>query len=497
MSDVHLEFLNTAYMKIRTEPGILMELCEHFTFFAENYKFNPRFKNRMWDGKIRLINRLTGACYAGLAQRIKKFCDDRQYTFSFDDQFAYDNVSVKEVRDFMETLDLPDWLEIRDYQVDAIVKCLRSRRRTLLSPTSSGKSFMIYVINEWYRRKYNTKSLIIVPTIGLVQQMQSDFVSYGFKGSIHTSTEGLLKDNDIKSHIVITTWQSLDNGKKKMPKEWFDQFRVAFGDEAHGCKAATLVKILSNMEHTPFRFGTTGTLDNNPLNQHTIEGLFGAQYATTTTRELIDEGHAADIKIKCIVLRYPEDVRKAFAKPVIDKRTGKPRRKTYQEEIDFLVDYDSRNDFIKNLALSLKGNKLVFFRLTDHGEKIYKALADTTNAFYIDGSVKNREEIRKAIEEEENAILVASLGTTSTGVSINRLHHMIAASPSKSKIKVLQSIGRMLRQHDEKVHATLYDIVDDISWKSQKNFTLLHFEERAKIYDSEKFDYKIYTVGIK
>lgn len=499
MSDVHLEFINTAYLKIRTEPGILMELCEKFTFFAENYKFNPRFKNRVWDGKIRLINRLTGACYAGLAQRIKKFCDEMGYSFSFDDEFAYDNVSVKEVEDHLGGLGLPDWLEIRDYQVDAIVKCLRSRRRTLLSPTSSGKSFMIYAISEWYRKKVKSKSLIIVPTIGLVQQMKSDFESYGFKGSIHTSTEGLLKDNDIQSNIVITTWQSLDNGKKKMPKEWFDQFSVVFGDEAHGAKAATLVKILSNMENTPFRFGTTGTLDNHALNQHTIEGLFGAQYRTTTTRELIDEGHAADIKIKCIVLRYPEDVRKAFAKPVIDNRSGKPRRKTYQEEIDFLIDYDKRNDFIKNLALSLKGNKLVFFRMTDHGEKIYNGLSDQTNAFYIDGSVSGskREEIRKAIEEEENAILVASLGTTSTGVSINRLHHMIAASPSKSKIKVLQSIGRMLRQHDEKVHATLYDIVDDISWKSQKNFTLSHFEERAKIYDAENFDYKIYTVGIK
>lgn len=477
------------------DPGILMELSDQLTFFKDNYKYDPKFRNRLWDGKIRLVNRMTRLVYAGLAQKIKKFCDANDYSFTFDDEFTYDNVSVKEVEDHIKSLGIPDWLEIRDYQVESIVKCLRSRRRTLLSPTSSGKSFMIYAISTWYRQK----TLIIVPTIGLVNQMASDFRDYGFKGVIHTSTEGLLKDNDIAADFVITTWQSLDNGKSKMPKKWFDQFKVVFGDEAHGCKATTLIKILSNMESTPYRFGTTGTLDNSDLNKHTIYGLFGAPYQSTTTRELIDNGYAADIKIKCIVLKYPDDVRKDFNKPVYDPKTKKSRKKTYQEEIDFLIGYDKRNVFIKNLALSLDGNKLVFFRLTDHGDKLNAALDGNANVFYIDGGVKGakREEIRKAIEEEENAILLASLGTTSTGVSINRLHHMIAASPSKSKIKVLQSIGRMLRQHDEKTHATLYDIVDDLSGGSKKNYTLTHFEERAKIYDQESFDYKIYNVGLK
>lgn len=499
MSDVHLEYLNSATLRLRCDPGTLMELAEKFTFFKDNYKFDPKYKARMWDGKIRMINRLTGTCYAGLAHRIKKFCDANGYTLSFDDGFLYDNVSVKEVEDFMKSLNLPDWLEIRDYQVDAIVKCLRSRRRTLLSPTSSGKSFIIYVIGEWYRQKHGCKELIIVPTIGLVRQMQSDFESYGFKGKIHNSTEGLLKDNDIECDYVITTWQSLDNGKKKMPKEWYNQFRVVFGDEAHGAKATTLIKILTAMENTPYRFGTTGTLDNSPLNQHTIEGLFGAQYKTVSTRELIDGGHAADIKIKCIILTYPEQEAREFHKGQPIPGSSKRKYKSYQEEVDYLVGYQKRTDFIKNLALSLKGNKLVFFRLTDHGKELYDSLKDHSNVFYIDGSIKGgeRELIRKAIEEEENAILVASLGTTSTGVSINRLHHMIAASPSKSKIKVLQSIGRMLRQHDEKSHAVLYDIVDDISHGSKKNFTLQHFEERAKIYDQEQFDYKIYKVGLK
>lgn len=482
MSQVHLKFLTHTHCQIVTDKGTLMELADALTWKAENYRFHPKYKARIWDGNISLVNRVTGVCYVGLAQRIKKFCDQRQYNFSFDPELYHDNISVKEVEDMIDSLDLPDWVEIRDYQVDAVVKCLRSRRRTLVSPTGSGKSLMIYFISQWYKQK----TLIIVPTIGLVSQMKSDLESYGFKGVIHVSTGGLSKDFDIPADIVITTWQSLDNGKSKVNKKWYDQFKVVIGDECHGAKATTLIKILSAMENTPYRFGTTGTLDNIELNKATIEGLFGAQYKTTTTRALIDQGHVADIKIKCITLKYPEEIAKQL------------RGKTYQEEIDFLTTYAPRNEFIKNLALSLKGNKLVFFRLIDHGQELYAMFGDKDDVFYIAGDVgvSDREEIRKAIEDKQDAILVASLGTTSTGVSIKKLHHMIAASPSKSKIKVLQSIGRMLRQHESKEHAVLYDIVDDLSIKSHKNYTLKHFEERLKIYDSEKFNHKVYNVRI-
>lgn len=482
MTKIHLKFLNHTHCQAVTDRGTLMELADALTWKAENYRYHPKYKAGIWDGNISLVNRVTGVCYIGLAQRIKKFCEQRQYEFTFDPELYHDNISVKEVEDMIASLNLPSWVEIRDYQVDATVKCLRSRRRTLVSPTGSGKSLMIYFIYQWYKKK----TLIIVPTIGLVSQMKSDFESYGFDGEIHVSTDGLSKDMNIQADIVITTWQSLDNGKSKVNKKWYDQFQVVVGDECHGAKAMTLVKILSNMENTPYRFGTTGTLDNIDLNKATIEGLFGAQYKTTTTRALIDQGHVADIKIKCIRLKYPEEVAKQL------------KGKTYQEEIDFLTKYDPRNEFIKNLTLSLKGNKLVFFRLVDHGKELYAKLSDTDDVFYIAGDVgvADREGIRKAIEEKQNAVLVASLGTTSTGVSIKRLHHMIAASPSKSKIKVLQSIGRMLRQHESKEHAVLYDIVDDLSIKSYKNYTLKHFDDRLKIYNAEQFNHKVYNVRI-
>ena len=491
MSDVHLKYINSVNVKVCADPSTIMELSDQLTYYADNYKWNPKYKARMWDGKIRLVNQLSGITYAGLAQRIKKFCDARGYSFSFDDELTYANVSEYELTEFIKTLNIPAKYEIRDYQFKSILKCIRSGRRTLVSPTSSGKSLMIYIIMRWYQQN---KGLIIVPTIGLVGQMESDFRDYGYAGNIHVSTGGLSKSNDIDCDIVITTWQSLNNGKTKMPKQWYSQFGVVFGDEAHGCKATSLIQILSSLENCRHRFGTTGTLDGHPLNEATIEGLFGPQYRSTSTKQLMDDGYVAKLKIKCIVLKYPEDVKKQFHTPVNKKK------KTYNEEIDFLVNNDKRNKFLKNLTLSLKGNKLLFFRMIDHGKLLHTTISSVSdhNVFYIDGGVSgvDRESIRRAIEDEENAVLIASLGTTSTGVSINKLHHMIAASPSKSKIKVLQSIGRMLRMHQEKEEAILYDVVDDLSYKSQTNFTLNHFLERCKIYDAERFDYEIYNVRL-
>jgi superfamily II DNA or RNA helicase len=486
MPDIHFKSLNCSHIQIQAETSILYELCDSFTFFAENYQYSPKYKSRMWDGKIRLINTTTGVVYAGLAQAIKKEAERRGYEVTFDDELYYDNISEKELLTFIDSLDIPEKYESREYQTQSILKCLRSKRRTLISPTSSGKSLMIYVISQWYS---DQKCLIVVPTIGLVKQMASDFIDYGYKGKFHLSTDSLSKSTNIDADIVITTWQSLDNGKTKMPKAWYEQFGVVFGDEAHGCKAKTLISILTNLVNCKYRFGTTGTLDGRTLNEFTIQGLFGPKYQAVTTKELMDQGYVSPLKIKCIVLKYPEEI----AKQVVKMK--------YPDEVQFLVTNESRNNFIKNLTLSLEGNKLVFFRFRDHGETLYQLIKSESdhNVFYIAGDVKadEREIIRHAIDDEHNATLVASLGTTSTGVSINKLHHMIAATPSKSKIKVLQSIGRMLRMHDEKTEAILYDIVDDLSYKSKNNYTLEHFFERIEMYDNEQFQYKIYNVRLK
>ena len=441
-----------------------------------SYKWSPKYKARVWDGKIRLVNSMTGQCYMGLAQRIKKFCDARGYGFTFDKEFAYKKITPEHIHKFSKVIGLPEKFTPRDYQIAAVYKGVKSNRRTIISPTSSGKTLIMYMLTQWY---FKEKALIIVPTIGLVNQCRDDFESFGYKGVVHCSTDGLSRDNDIPADIVVTTWQSLENSKPRIPKQWYRQFGMVIGDEAHGAKATSMKKIMENLEHARFRFGTTGTIPDDPLSQATIEGLFGPFFRAISTKEMQERGFASDLNIICLVLKHPRDEVKAA------KTKGTMK---YNEEIDYLISSEKRNNYIKNLTMKLKGNKLLFFARKAHG-KTLADLLEGEHLYYIDGGVKGetRDEIRKDLESVDGAILLASLGTTATGVSINKLHHMIAAHPTKSKIRVLQAIGRILRLHEEKLDkgATLYDIVDDMSTPSRDNYTLEHFRERVKYYDAE------------
>lgn len=329
-------------------------------------------------------------------------------------------------------------------------------------------------------------TLIIVPTTTLVHQMYSDFESYGFNSEKYCHKIMAGKDKNTDKPVVITTWQSI----YKLRKDFFSKFDVVIGDEAHLFKAKSLTSIMTKMENTIYRYGFTGTLDGTQTHKLVLEGLFGPAQKVTTTKELMDQQHLASFKIKILALQYIDEIRKTVAKM------------KYQDEMDFLVSHEPRNKFIKNLALSLEGNTLLLFQYVEkHGRILQEMIESEANGrkvFFIHGGVKGeeRDEIRGIVEKERDAIIVASYGTFSTGVNIRNLHSIIFASPSKSKIRNLQSIGRGLRRSDTKDSAVLYDLADDLSWKSTSNFTLKHLMERVKIYDEEKFDYKLYRVNL-
>ena len=166
--------------------------------------------------------------------------------------------------------------------------------------------------------------------------------------------------------------------------------------------------------------------------------------------------------------------------------------------MDYLVTNIERNNFIKRLALSLKGNTLLLFQYVEkHGHVLEEIIKDNDKeVFYIHGGVDadTREEIRHLVETKDNCIIVASSGTMSTGVNIRNIHNIIFASPSKSRVRNLQSIGRGLRKSDNNQITTLYDIADDLQ---TKNYTLRHFVERVKLYNEEQFDYTIEKYGIQ
>jgi superfamily II DNA or RNA helicase len=333
--------------------------------------------------------------------------------------------------------------------------------------------------------------LIVVPTVSLVAQLHSDFNIYGEEGwdayrNVHCIMEG--KSKDTEKPITISTWQSI----YKMPKNYFDQFDVVIGDECHLFKAKSLTSIMTKLTKAKHRIGTTGTLDGTDTHQLILEGLFGPVKQITTTKELIDSKQLSDFHIKALTLRYSEDERKRMA------------RSRYQDEIDFIVAHEKRRNFIRNLTVSLDGNTLVLFQYVEkHGKPLYECIKNAIDKdrkiFFVYGGtdVDQRERVRAIVEEENNAIIVASNGVYSTGVNIKRLHNIIFTHPGKSKVRTLQSIGRGLRTGEDKTIATLYDIVDDLGYKTHKNFAIKHFLERHKHYMDEKFDVKIYKVDLK
>lgn len=474
---------NDVHIKLHCDSGVAFEISEYFTFNVPGAKFTPAYKNKVWDGKIRLFHLMRGTLYAGLLSSVLDFAKDRDYEIEYDNpnDFAEDVFPDKAALDFIKTLELP--YEVRDYQLEAFVHAVRKKRAVLLSPTASGKSLMIYLLATFLVSK---KILIIVPNIGLVHQLAADFINYGCpEHLIHKIFAG--QDKDTSAVFTITTWQSI----YQLPKAWFDKYGVVIGDEAHQFKAKCLVEIMEKLVDCEYRYGFTGTLDGTQTNKLVLEGLFGPVKQVTTTAKLMSEGTVAELKIKALVLSYTEELRRMLAK-------SKPE---YKDELTYIVQNKERNKFIVNLTTSLDNNTLLLFNYVQHGKMLYdsiKAQNPGRDVFIVYGKIEGeeREEIRKYVETSSNAIIVASYKTFSTGINIPNLHNVIFGSPSKSRIRVLQSIGRGLRTSKDKLNASLYDIADDFSWKSYKNHTIRHFSERVQMYNQEKFEYKIYTIKL-
>lgn len=493
-ADVVTRLKDHSMLYVDVDSGIGAELADYFSFFVPGYKFMPAYKNKAWDGKIRLYNRMTGELNAGLFVYLLEFCQKRGYDMDIEETeyglpTTIDNIDTEMFNEFLQSINLP--FMPREYQYDAVVKAINRRRAILRSPTGSGKSFIIYLLTQYYLqviREHKEKVLVIVPTTSLVEQLTSDFEEYGMNTENHVHKIYSGKDKTTNKQIIISTWQSI----YKFPKKWFDQFGMVLGDECHGFKSKSLSSIMNKSTEAMYRFGLTGTLDGTQTHKLVLEGLFGPVYEVITTKELQDNNTLAPLDIKIPVMSYSKDVRKSMYEA------------SYQQEIDFIIKHEGRNRFIRNLALSLSGNTLVLYNRVDaHGKPLFDAInsrvEEGRKVFFVSGQVDvdDREAIRKIVEKQKNAIIVASLGTFSTGINIRNLHNIIFASPSKSQIKVLQSIGRGLRQSDDGSTTTLYDIADDLSNGKKHNFTLRHSAERIKIYESEQFVYKMYKVDIK
>lgn len=482
MADLVIRKKNEIYLTVDCDPHIQHELQDQFTFDVPNAKFMPQYRSKYWDGKIRLFNIEKKEIYCGLIDKLQVFCDRHGYSFEFENNKFYglpyeenEMVSQEGVRDYLERITN---FKPRDYQVEGVYDALRRNRRLLISPTGSGKSLMIYGVCR-YHVEASRKVLIVVPTTSLVEQMYKDFEDYGWNAqqNCHKIYGG--KTRIANKNVVISTWQSI----YKMDRKWFGQFDVIIGDEAHQFKSKSLISIMSKLADAKYRYGFTGTLDGTQTHKWVLEGLFGPSYKIVNTKDLQEAGYLAKLNINVLLMKHDPQV-----------------FETYEDEVQFIIGHEKRNKFIKNLAHDLKGNTLILFsRVATHGEVLYDLInTSERKVFFVHGGVdtEERETVRQITEQENDAIIIASFGTFSTGINIKNLHNVIFSSPSKSRIRTLQSIGRVLRKSENKLKATLYDIADDCKKGSRSNYTLNHLVERIKYYNEEKFNYDIISIKI-
>ena len=486
MTSLIISKKNEVHLHIESDIHVYYELADYFTFEVPGAKFMPTYKNKYWDGKIRLFNIQNGEIYVGLLDKIIQFCKDHEYTYEFKKNDYYGlpfevnpTISKEGVKDYVTSISK---YKPRDYQVDGIYDALKHNRKLLISPTASGKSLMIYGIVRYFVER-NQNTLIVVPTTSLVEQMYKDFADYGWDVGSYCHKIYAGKERDTDAQVIITTWQSI----YKLPRKYFERFSVVIGDEAHQFKSKSLISIMTKLGNAKYRYGFTGTLDGTQTHKWVLEGLFGPSYKIIKTDELMKKGHVATLDINVLLLKHPPN-----------------KFETFEDEIQYIITHNKRNNFIRNLALDLKGNTLILFaRVEGHGEPLYNLINTNSiidrHVFFVHGGVatEDRERIREITESENNAIIVASYGTFSTGINIKNLHNIIFASPSKSRIRNLQSIGRVLRKGSNKSKATLYDIADDISYKSRRNYTLNHLIERIKVYNEENFNYDIVNIPLK
>lgn len=469
------------------------QLCISYNKDVKNGRFSPSYKNGTWDGKINFMKGkfLPATTYQYLFNICKEFgfqCEIEGLNDLFDNDIDFDEFE-EWCNDFFK--DSPK--KPRYYQINAAYKGLKYRRCCLQLCTSAGKTFLCYIMIAWLLTHRDVKKIVmIVPKIDLVLQPSNEFLDYN-NGKLDIKIQQIYSGCKITpdANIFIGTYQSLC---KECP-EYFSQFDMEITDEVHLATSSSQLKIMSSIK-CPYRIGLSGTI---PATKYadglTLISNFGPIMVDIKAKQLQEEGFISNCKIHQVRLDYTSEKQKeAFKgakKNLVKAGKGKDM---FQLENKFVNESERRFYIITKLIANTKQNTMVLFKDIDYGKKVFKWMKENTTkmVYYIDGQIdkKVREEIRKRMEIKDDVILIASFGTSSTGISIDKIFNIFFISSYKSISTVLQSIGRGLRKNDNinKDFVNIYDISDDLY---SGCYEMAHARERIKIYESQGFPYEI------
>lgn len=502
---VKIKVFNSSHLRVEASHEVQKHISDFFTFFSPGYKFSPKYKAGIWDGKIRVYNMVSKLLPLGLLATLMRFCTKSGYSLEVDPGLnPYHNLDLAHLDEFIASLNLHARgkpIEVKQHQLDAVRTALRKRRSLLLSPTSSGKSLILYIYIRYQIEHFGHNVVLMVPTTQLVEQMFEDFKEYS-SGNDWNVEDNVTKiysgqEKRLDRRLIISTWQSIyaiAKRNKSLLDDLVEQTQVLCCDEAHQYKAAEIMDLCAQFKNSPWKLGVTGTIDDAKINVLQLTGLFSEPYTVTTTKALMELGIVSDLEIEILLLQYPDYVKQGIVRGL-----------KWEDEINFLVANNTRNTFIANLATNLKGVTLVLFTFIDkHGDELYSMMKKNCTdgspvVKYVHGTsaVKDREEVRKLAELGGDIVILASSSIFSTGTSIPLIENIVFAMPTKSSIRVRQSIGRGLRLHENKTKCVVYDIADDLRSDRFMNRTYEHMLQRIEIYQKEEFKYSLRNLQLE
>lgn len=370
-------------------------------------------------------------------------------------------------------------LDPRDYQEESVMSAIRNKSGVIVLPTSAGKTLVIALLVKSIQHQHDCKALILVPDIQLVAQTYSDFIEYGISENEITKWTGSTEPNK-DAKIVISNAQILLSEKQDL--SLLKDIKLLIIDEVHKLKYGN--KINKVVEQIPalFRYGLTGTLPDNKIDQWNIFGKIGRVIYFKQSVDLREQKYISQVHVAALKLNYKNIPQ--FTVPSMYNPTA-----GYEEEITWLQTNTFRNSVITKLVNKADKNTLIMVDRIAHGEELLKVLQETTTkeVHFVHGAVEieEREMIRKLMEEQDNIACIAISKIFSTGINIKNLHNIIFAAIGKARIKIIQSIGRSLRKHASKKRATIFDIWDNLRYGNK------HVVERLALYDREQIPYSV------
>ena len=476
----------------------LEQITISLTKRIESWRFNPLVKKGVWDGYVSYIKD-DKWIPAGLWKYVMEVCKEYGYDLQINgirrliDPNINQEAFTEWALDFFKGSDMTP----RDYQIETAYNILKFKRSLSELATSAGKTLISFLTVAYLLEKRKVeKILFIVPNVSLVLQANEDFQDYNYMNRIKLKVQQIYAGKKIKpgKNLVIGTYQSL----VKKSKDYFDQFGAVIVDETHKAKSISIKTILGKCKNATYKFGLSGTLPKNgTLDKLTLMSQAGPVISEIKAAFLQDEGYIANCKVKVIEMSYASESQRHAFEELAKNRYD--RKDVYKYESNFVINNESRLDFITNVIGKVPRNSLVLFHRIEHGNKIYEKLRQNTDKviYYVDGSTdKNvREEYKKKMEAGNEVVIVASYGTFSTGISIKKIHNIFFTESFKSEVVIRQSIGRGLRQHKSKSAVLIVDFVDDIRTVEWDNYLYKHSKVRQKIYKQEKFEYSIKKVN--